>query len=101
MLDPERARLLGRIGAHAAHAKHDSRDLTAKARETFLARFEREVDPGFVLPAEERRRRAEHARRAHFARLALASADARRKKSRASPPRARPEGSPNLEQTAA
>ena len=86
MLDPARASLLGRIGAHRLHATHDSRAVTAKARETFLARFEREVDPGFVLPAEERQKRAEHAKRAYFARLALASADARRgKRARASP----------------
>ncbi len=90
MLDPERASLLGRIGAHKLHATHDSRDVTAKARATFLARFEWEVDPDFVLSVEERARRANHARRAHFARLALASADARRKKARASPPRADP-----------
>jgi len=77
-LDPERARLLGRIGAHAAHSRNDSRDLTAKARETFLESFEAEVDPDCVLPPEERRRRADHARRAHFGRLALKSADARR-----------------------
>lgn len=77
MLDPERASLLGRIGAHRLHATHDSRDVTAKARETFLARFEREVDPDLVLPLEERRRRAEHARRAHFSLLALKSAEAR------------------------
>lgn len=79
MLDPERASLLGRIGAHRLHATHDSRELTAKARATFLSRFEREVDPDGTLAPEERRRRAEHAKKAHFAALALKSADARRK----------------------
>jgi len=44
-----------------------------------LDRFEREVDPDGVLPPEERRRRAEHARKAYFLRLALASSKARRK----------------------
>jgi hypothetical protein len=39
------------------------------------------------LPAEERRRRAEHARRAHMVRIARLSAIARRK----SPPSGSPE----------
>jgi hypothetical protein len=43
-----------------------------------MDRFEREVDPDGELPIEERQRRAEHARKAYFLRLALASAKARR-----------------------
>ena len=82
MLEPERASLLGRIGAHRLHATHDSRQVTAKARATFLAQFERDVDPEFALPVDERKRRADHARRAHFARLALRSAEARAGKKR-------------------
>ena len=70
-LDPERAALIGRIGAHRLHATHDSREVTTKARETFRVSFEREVDPDFVLPEAERRRRAEHARKEHYARMAL------------------------------
>ena len=68
----ERA-LRGRIGAHLLHATHDSRRLTARARAAFLASFERQVDPDGVLPADERRRRAAHARAAYFARLARRS----------------------------
>jgi hypothetical protein len=49
-----------------------------KARAVFLARFERQVDPEGLLPSAERQRRAEQLRSAHFARLALASAKARR-----------------------
>ena len=64
------------------HARHDPRQTTAKARSSFLARFEREVDPERLLPEAERLRRAEYARRAHFARLALASARARSSKGR-------------------
>lgn len=78
MLTSERARLLGRIGAHRLHATHDSCDVTEPARAKFLARFEGEVDPQGELPVEERLRRADHARRAHFLRLALRSADVRR-----------------------
>jgi hypothetical protein len=50
---------------------------TAKARDAFMSRFEREVDPEGVLDPIERARRAEHARKAYFLRLALASSRAR------------------------
>ncbi|VEG42719.1 Uncharacterised protein [Mycolicibacterium flavescens] len=45
-----------------------------------LDQFEREVDPEGVLTPTERAQRAEHARKAHFKRLALKSAQARRRK---------------------
>jgi hypothetical protein len=70
--------LRGRIGAHAQHAQGKTN--TEPARAAFMARFEDEVDPDRVLSPEERARRAEHARKAYFARLALASARARRAK---------------------
>lgn len=73
------ASLRGRIGAHALHARYDARQTTAAARRAFLDRFDREVDPDGVLSLEERARRASHARKAHFARLALASAKSRRR----------------------
>jgi hypothetical protein len=50
------------------------------ARAAFENRFTREVDPEGVLPLEERLRRAGMARKAYFARLALLSAQARRKR---------------------
>jgi hypothetical protein len=50
------------------------------AREAWRSKFERDVDPEGALSVEERLRRAEMARKAHFARLALASARARAKK---------------------
>jgi hypothetical protein len=77
--NPEEMALRGRIGAHRLRATHDPRETTAKAREAFLSQFEREVDPDGTLSPEERRRRAEHAKKAHFARLARLSAEARRK----------------------
>lgn len=77
--DPEEMSRRGRIGAHRLHATHDPRETTAKAREVFLTQFEREVDPEGTLSAEERGRRAEHAKKAHFARMARLSAQARRK----------------------
>ena len=51
-----------------------------KARREFLARFERDVDPDGTLHPAERARRAEHAKRAYFARLALKSVQARRRR---------------------
>jgi hypothetical protein len=69
----------GRIGAHRLHATRDARETTAKARETFLAQFEREVDPEGTLSQEERRRRVVQAKKAYFVRLARLSAAARRK----------------------
>ncbi len=78
--DPDEMSRRGRIGAHRLHALYDSRELTAPGRAAFLAKFEREVDPAGALPEEERRRRAAHARKAHFARLARLSALARRNK---------------------
>jgi hypothetical protein len=61
----------GRMGAHAVHARYDARDLTAAARAKFLERFEDEVDPERKLPADERARRAEHARKLYFSRLRM------------------------------
>ena len=77
-LNPERASLLGRVGAHNAHSRHDSRDLTANARAAFLETFLDQVDPNRELPEAERRRRAEHAKKAYFGKLALKSAQVRR-----------------------
>ena len=81
-LTPAEASLRGRLGAHVLHATYDSRAITAKARAAFLARFEQQVDPAGALPPDERRRRADHLRKAHFARLALKSAQARRRKAK-------------------
>jgi hypothetical protein len=78
MLSPEERSLRARIGAHALHAAHDSRELTANARAGFYGRFLKQVDkasPG--LQDDERLRRAEHLLRAHMARLALRSARVR------------------------
>ncbi len=76
---PSERALRARLAAHSLHAQvADPAAHTAPARRVFMDRFEREVDPEGVLPAEERLRRAEHARKAYFLRLALASAKARR-----------------------
>jgi hypothetical protein len=72
--------LRARLAAYALHAQQDPRETTANGRAAFLARFDREVDPEGRLEADERRRRAEQARRAYFARLSLAAVKARQAK---------------------
>lgn len=64
-----------RVAALAMHAQGKTN--TAPGTAAFLARFEREVDPDGQLSEAERRGRALAARRAYFARLALASSRAR------------------------
>jgi hypothetical protein len=81
-LSPSERALRARIAAHAMHARNDAKATTARARATFLARFEELADPEGTLPAEERARRAQHLRRAYFTQLAFASAKARRQQTR-------------------
>lgn len=83
-LDPSERSLRARLAAHTMHAKNDSRTTSAPGRAAFLSSFEQKVDPDGVLPEIERKRRAEQLRRAHFARLALLSAQARRARKAAS-----------------
>ena len=77
---PAERQMRSRKGAHAVHARHDSRAITAPARAAFLGRFEREVDPECKLPPAVRARRAQHARKAYMTGLALRSAQSRRKR---------------------
>lgn len=74
--------LIARIASHSrwAHCS-DPAAATAPAREAFFARFEHDVDPERILTPEERARRAEHAKKAYFLRLALKSAQVRSAKS--------------------
>ncbi len=81
-LTPTQRSLRARMGAYALHATHDPRETTKAARDVFMARFERQVDPDGCLPPAERRRRAEAAKKAYFSGLALKSAKARRRRSR-------------------
>ena len=80
-LTPEERSLRASIAAHESWANTEDRSSrTAAARAALLAKFEDEVDPDRKLDPAERARRAEHKRKAHFQRLALASAKARRAK---------------------
>jgi hypothetical protein len=82
-LTPAQRSLQARIAAYRLHATHDPRETTKPARDAFMARFEREVDPDGRLPEAERRRRAEAAKKAYFSGLALKSSMARaRRRSR-------------------
>ena len=74
-------RLRGQVAANTSWSNTtDPSARTRPARDKFAERFIDEVDPERTLPEAERHRRAESARRAYFARLALASAKARRRK---------------------
>lgn len=69
----------GRIGAHISWARTtDPSARTAPGRAAANARFEKEVDPEGTLPADERRRRADHLMRAHMSGMARKSVAARR-----------------------
>jgi hypothetical protein len=67
-----------RIAAEISWSRTADRGARTKpARQAFIKRFEREVDPDGILPSDERRRRAQHALRAHMLRLAKRSIIAR------------------------
>ena len=77
--DPETRRLVAQIAANESWANTPDRAArTARARAAMHAKFERQVDPDGVLPPSERAKRAANARRAHYQRLSLKSAQARR-----------------------
>lgn len=72
---------IAKIAAHTSWALTEDRSArTQPARAALMAKFETEVDPDGRLSPDERASRAESARRAHFQKLALASAKARRKR---------------------
>lgn len=72
--------MMGRIAAHESWSRTSDRSArTANARAALMATFETQVDPDGKLSPAERAIRAEHARKAHFSRLALRSAQSRRK----------------------
>lgn len=77
--------LAGRIGAYTSWANTPDRSArTAPGRAAFDRRFEDEVDPDRLLDPATRAQRADAARKAYFARLALKSAQARRTRSTSS-----------------
>jgi hypothetical protein len=80
-LTPEQRILRARAAVTTSWANTPDRtERTRPAREAFLARFADQVDPDRVLPEAERARRAEHAKRAYFLRLAYRSSRAARRR---------------------
>lgn len=78
--DPVLRRLASQKAAHTSWSRTSDRSArTLAARRAADARFEREVDPNNELTPEERAKRAESARKAWYAGIALRSAQARRK----------------------
>jgi hypothetical protein len=83
-MSPSERRLRSRLASHVSWANtEDPTERTKPARDAFMDRFHRSVDPDGLLSPAERDRRAEHARKAYFAELALKSAKARRLRSQA------------------
>jgi hypothetical protein len=78
-LTPEQRSQRARMAAHRRWAQEDRYVGTQRARDAFLARFEKFVDPQRVLPTAERIRRAESAKKAYFTDLALRSSRSRTK----------------------
>jgi hypothetical protein len=79
MSTPAERTAVARIAANTRWAMEPDRAAaTQAARDGLQAKFERQVDPDGRLAPEERARRAESLRKAHFQRLAMAGARARR-----------------------
>ncbi len=79
-LTPEQRRLRALNAIHTRWANTTDRTAATKpGRDAFMARFEREVDPDGTLDPKERARRAEHAKKAYFAKLSYQASKARRK----------------------
>jgi hypothetical protein len=80
-MTPEQRRMRASLAANEMWARTPDRsERTAAARKAALDRFEKQVDPDGTLPAVERVKRAENARRAHMQRMAFASSRARAKR---------------------
>lgn len=72
-----------RLGGLTTRSRHNPIDYTAKARANgpgSATYWEIEVDPELLLPPHERAKRASAAKRAHFTRLSIKAAAARRLK---------------------
>jgi hypothetical protein len=79
-LTPIQRSLRGQIAAETRWGNTSQAERTRAAERGqagLWARFEREVDPDGALPPAERAKRAANLRRAHMARVALASSRAR------------------------
>lgn len=78
-LSPSERSLRARKAALTRWSRTSTADASAQASQRIHDRFLSLVDPDGTLDEAERTRRADQAKRAHFAGLALKSAQARRK----------------------
>ena len=79
--DPAQRALVARLAAYSRWSRcDDPLAATETSRKSFLDRFDRQVDPENKLPVDERRRRADAALKAHMTRIALRSAQARKRR---------------------
>lgn len=77
-LTPEQRRSRSRLAAHIQWSRTPDRTArTQAARDGFLAKFERQVDPAGIYAPEQRALMAEAARKAFYIRLGRASGKAR------------------------
>ena len=79
-LSPGERSLRASLAANARWAKTSRADASGQARKGQQRRFEAGVDPEGVLSPVERAARADNARRAHMRRMALRSAQVRRRR---------------------
>lgn len=70
--------MAGRIGGLTNAATHDMHVVGRKGAAGLMERFRHEADPEGVLAPDVRERKALLLRRAHFSRLAMQSAQARK-----------------------
>jgi hypothetical protein len=78
--DPARRATIARIAALTRWSQTDSKDAMEHVRAGLDGWFERQVDPDGALDPDERQRRAEAFKKAHYQRMALKSARVRAKK---------------------
>lgn len=80
-MTPEMRQMRARLASHTSWANTEDRAArTAAARKAAMSRFDRQVDPDGTMDPRERSIRAEHARKAFYAGMALKSAQARARK---------------------
>lgn len=80
-MTPAERRLRSQIGAHESWARTEDRSArTHAARLALEEKFVREADPDNKLAPAERTKAAENLRKAHYARMALRSAQVRRRR---------------------
>jgi hypothetical protein len=78
--NPDDRRVVAQIAANARWSQQDPKPALVPVRAARMARYENQVDPEGNLPEAERQRRAQAALRADMLRMALRSAQARRRR---------------------